>query len=473
MQHDQKQMDIASKVKKGGKVLAIRQILYMGLSFANIMVIARILGPVNYGIASITLNYFFFILWFSGMGLGDYMIKKESLEDDVIKTLSAFHIVFGALLVAVLMLIAPLLAWASEQPEITPLLRCVAFALFFELLAGFSFSLMRRDLEFAYIGGIEMLCQVLIYVTSLTLVFLGASYWAPILGILAGSVAKLVLVYRKAPFPISLRMQMRHLRPALKFGVALSGASALSNLRMLLVPLGVTPILGIEAAGIVNLTIRLTQQLSLLRQNTRFMSLGVLSKFSADKERLGRVASKGMAYQALMIGPALALFAVFGTWIIPLVFGQEWLVSAKLFPVVAFSFLLLSIFDLHISILKIYDRLAGIAWHFFAYFILLYATACASMYFIGIYGYAVGQLFSTLSLLVLHAFTRKILDNLDYNAAFGIVVFVSIPLLASIVLPPVPSFVLYVVSIAMMFGLVKSSRNIVKEVFASAKPGKK
>lgn len=466
-------MDIATKVKKGGKVLAIRQILYMGLSFANIMVIARILGPVNYGIASITLNYFFFILWFAGMGIGDYMIKKESLEDDVIKTLSAFYIVFGSFLVIALMFVAPIMAWASGQPEITPLIRCVSIALLFELLAGFSFSLLRRDLEFAYIGGIEMLCQVFIYATSLTLVFLGASYWAPILGILVGSMAKLLLAYRKAPFPVSLRMEMQHLRPALKFGVTLSGASALSNLKMLLVPLGVTPILGIEAAGIVNLTVRLTQQLSLLRQVTRFMSLGVLSKFASDKVRLGRVASKGMAYQALMIGPALALFAVFSTWVIPLVFGEEWFVSAKLFPVVAFSFLLLSIFDLHISILKIYDRLAGIAWHFLAYFILLYATACASMFFIGIYGYAVGQLCSTLSLFVLHAFTRKILDNLDYSAAFGIVAFVSIPLLASIVLPPIPSLVLYVVSIALMFGLLKSSRNIVKEVLRSAKPGGK
>ncbi|MFW5733983.1 MAG: oligosaccharide flippase family protein, partial [Oceanidesulfovibrio sp.] len=319
-------MDIATKVKKGGKVLALRQFLYMGLSFANIMVIARILGPVNYGIASITLNYFFFILWFSGLSMGDYMIKQETLEDDVVRTLASFQIIFGSFIVLLLLFMAPVLAWASEQPEITPLLRCIAFALLFEMMAGFSNSLLRRDLEFAYVGGIEMLAQFCVYATSLTLVLTGASYWAPIIGVLVGSIVKMALAYRKAPFPLRLNVKKEHLLPALKFGVTLSGASALSNLKLLLVPLGVTPILGIEAAGIVNLTVRLTQQLSLLRQVTRFMSLGVLSKFASDKERLVRVASKGMAYQALMIGPALALFAVFSTWLVPLVFGQEWLV---------------------------------------------------------------------------------------------------------------------------------------------------
>lgn len=466
-------MDIATKVKKGGKVLALRQFLYMGLSFANIMVIARILGPVNYGIASITLNYFFFILWFSGLSMGDYMIKQETLEDDVVRTLASFQIIFGSFIVLLLLFMAPVLAWASEQPEITPLLRCIAFALLFEMMAGFSNSLLRRDLEFAYVGGIEMLAQFCVYATSLTLVLTGASYWAPIIGVLVGSIVKMALAYRKAPFPLRLNVKKEHLLPALKFGVTLSGASALSNLKLLLVPLGVTPILGIEAAGIVNLTVRLTQQLSLLRQVTRFMSLGVLSKFASDKERLVRVASKGMAYQALMIGPALALFAVFSTWLVPLVFGQEWLVSAKLFPIVALTFLILSVFDLHISILKIYERIDGIALHFFIYFVLLYSTACAGMYFIGIYGYIIGQLCSTLSLFVLHAYARKILSHIDYRHAFTIVTFVALPLLGSFFLKPVPSFVIYVVAMSSMFIYSKSTRDIVKEVLKSARSGGK
>lgn len=463
-------MDIATKVKRGGKVLALRQVTYMGLSFANTMVIARMLGPVNYGIASITLNYFFFVFWFADLGTGDYIVKEQEISDDALRSLASLQLVLGIVLASLFALAAPILAWASTQPEIAPLVRCVAIALLLEMLASFSINLMRRELDFAYVGGIEMLCQVFIYTTSLTLVFLGASYWAPIIGLMVGSLSKFILAYRKAPYPISLYLKKQYLKPALNFGLRVSGAQAMSNLKVLLVPLGVTPILGIGAAGIINLTVRLTQQLSLLRQVTRFMSLGVLSKFATDKERLARVTSKGMAYQALMIGPALALFAVFSTWLIPLVFGEEWFVSAKLFPAVALAFVILSVFDLHITILKLYEKLGAIALHFLAYFLLLYSSACLGMYLFGIWGYIIGQLFSTLSVFVLLRYTHRVLTGIDYSKAFGIVLFSAIPLVASVFMKPIPTFVVYIVSMTMLFIFSKTSREIVVEVLRSAKP---
>ena len=57
------------KVVKGGLSLTLRQIFTAGLSMISILVIARILGPANYGIVTVTFGFFFFFAFSGRLGL--------------------------------------------------------------------------------------------------------------------------------------------------------------------------------------------------------------------------------------------------------------------------------------------------------------------------------------------------------------------------------------------------------------------
>ena len=455
---------IKNKVLRGGLFLTLRQLLSAGLSLVSVLVIARTLGPEKYGLVASALGDFFFLAWTGQMGLNIYLIRQPVLEASSAEQLMAFYLTVGLLLCIGLWAIAPIFGvWAGE-PEISTILRWLIPAIWLYMLGGVPLGMLSRELEFDRISLIESLSQIANYLLSVPLVLFTHSYWGPIAGIFLQFLMTTSLAYAFYPIRITLRWRWSVLKKMIAYGVTFFAASLFQSLRVLTIPMLITPLAGVEAAGIAGITIRMLEQLSLLRNVIRTMSISVMARLMDDVAAITRAVNQGMSYMALLMISVCATFACLSPWVIPLVFGPEWLQSTQIFPPIAFAASVVAVFDLHLATLHAVGKNNLVTVQNSVYMGLLWLGCWLLIPSFGLRGYAIAEIIALPSFYIAHIAFSKLYTKPDYSRA-ALILFTAIPtLVASVLISPAISLAILVFSYTILLVLSSGVRDVLLDI---------
>lgn len=439
--------DLKERVVKGGIYLTLRQLLVAGLSLANVLVIARALGPKLYGVVTIALGIIYFLNRALKLGLPAYLVREPNLSQELAKQVLAFYNTLGVISCSILWFLAPVIGWWTGQDEVTWAVRGLIPSVWLCMVSWVSVSMLERELRFAEVGLVEAISQFMNYFVSIALVLLGWGYWGPIAGTVVRYLIRTLMAYRFYPVSIfSWRWQWKTLQPGLRYGLAYSGSDWLLSLKDLRNSLLVSRLVGVEATGIVGIAIRLVDQLSMLRLIVLRMSISVMAKIMDNPERTRKAISQAMAYQALLIGPICALFACSADWIIPLLFDERWLASAKIFPLIAIGTLVGSIFDIHASTLYAAGHNRDVAKLNVIYVGSLWLFSSLLMPVLNLWGYGLAEIAALPSFFLIHRMVTHWYGSPNYKTALWLIGAAVITLLGSMVLTPIWATSLFVAS---------------------------
>ncbi|MBD2089100.1 oligosaccharide flippase family protein [Microcoleus sp. FACHB-1515] len=435
------------------------------MSLVSVLVVARILGPKDYGIVSVVLGLYYFFSWLGKFGLPTYLIRQPDLQENTFQQILAFFNTTGLATCLLCWLAAPAFGWWTGHSEVTAIIRWLPIPLWLEAVASVSISRQERDLGFAQIGVIETISQISNYIVTVPLVFMQWSYWAPIAGLVTQAAVLAIAARRLHPIPFQWRWNWSAVRPALRYGLAFASADWIASLRVLTVPLIVTRFAGLEAAGIISIAIRLVEQVSTLRLVLRRMSISIMSKLVDDAYSIKKAISYGMAYQAIIVGFTCAIFACAAGWIVPLVFGSEWLLSSKIFPLIAFAMMVKSTFDLHNSALNAIGKNLEVAWRNFVYIVLLWLGCILLIPSFGLWGYGIAEILALPSYWLVHRALTTLYGSIDYSQALWFTAAAVPALVAGNYLPIALSFGVLVGSYSTLL-FIPSTRKVILEIWS-------
>ena len=464
---DSSEQSLKQKVVKGGLYLTLQQLVSAGLSVVSILVIARALGPENYGILVNAFGIYYFIIWTGKLGLHVYLIQQRNLPEDAPEQVLAFFNVLSLGFAVGLWAFAPAIGWWTKEPAIADLVRWLPLAIATEMAASVSIAMLERQLAFAAVGVIEIAAQVVNYAIALPLVIQGASYWGPMAGLCVRGIVLLLLAQVLFRVRWRVRWRWEFLRPALRYGFTFSLSHWMISLRALTLPVLVTPIAGAEVAGLVSIAIRLAEQLSILRMVIRRMSISVMAKLTDNAVAVRNAVSRGMAYQALLIGTICAGFACLDSWVVPRLFGDEWIQSTYIFPLIAIAAMVRAMFDLHSGALYAVDRNAEVTKAYLLYIVLLWSGCAILLPVFGLWGYGLAELLTVFSNILLHRALSKIYDRPNYTAAAWLTLAAMVPIFASL-LSPFVGIVAFVLSYGLVL-LVPAVRVVPLELLSTLK----
>lgn len=442
--------DLKEKVLKGSIVLTIRQLLTAGLSLVSLLVIAKILGPKQYGIVTLALGIFYFLIWTGRLGLNTYLVRQPELPKNGLAQVVGFYNTVGVGLCVLLWFITPLAGWWTGELRVTTALQWLIPAIWLDMVSLAAIGMLERELRFAEVGLIEGIAKIANYGFSIPWVLLmepSRGYLGPILGTVVEFAIKTALTYYFKPIKWGFRWQWSFLKPALVYGLTYSGSDLILNLRTLRVPILVSRLVSVEAVGITNMAIRLVEQLSLLRLVMRRMSISVIAKLIQNPTATRNAISKGMAYQALMIGPVCAGFAVCASWVIPVMFDEKWLPSAQIFPLIALGTVVSAVFDLHTATLYAAGHNREVAKVNISYVGALW-VACLGLILglqlwnpdYAIWGYGISEIIALPSFFIIHRSFTKFCGAPNYGMAFWLVLAAIPPLLGAPLLQPLLTY---------------------------------
>lgn len=411
-------MNLKKKILQGGIHLIARQLIGMILSLLSIFLVTRIIGAESYGIYAISIGIVSFSFQIMQLGIGVYLLRGEDnkIEED-------YHQSFSILLIISIITII-IASIASDKVSAfiniydTKLILHVMFvAMVLQLLTIVPLAKLERSLNYKTIVTIELAGQVIFLLVAVPLSWKEKGAWAPTYGWITQQCFLFILVYWKANYIPRLIWKKERVLTIISYGIGYSTSMWIWLSRQLVNPLIIAKFAGAEAAGIVALTVRLTDILAFVKSATWRLSIASLSKVQGDKNRLINATEKGLTLQIIALAPILLIFSLITPLLIKYIFGNNWSDVVILYPFIATGIIINAIFSLHSSALYVL-RYNGSVTIFHSIYILLFTgTAWLSTPHFGILGYGLAELVAILSYTVIHNKYSKYIGHLHYGIA--------------------------------------------------------
>lgn len=423
-------MSLRDQIVRGGMYLLVRQGIGMVLSVVGVVLLTRAIGPEGYGLYAGPLSMFMFLFLVLQWGISVYLVRHEGdLQDSDYHQASSLLLLLGVTGAALASSIMPLLnRWLSIE-GFGP----VALALF----AGLPITLLRlvpqarleRALDFRRVAMVELLGQAVYYLTALPLAYQGLGPWSPVAGWWVQQLLATVLLYRMAKYRPRIYWEPGRARTMIGYGLSYSASTWVYNARLLVNPLVVGGYAGAEAMGYVALTIRVIEILAFAKVAIWRLSIAALGRLQRDGARLLSALSQGMELQILAVGPALVGFGLVGPWLMPPLFGSDWLPVLSIFPFLAAAKLVDSIFSLHSSVLYVLRRNWDMTIFHLVHVLLFIGGALLFVPWQGIEGYGWAEVLALMSYPVIHLYVVREVGRPSYRhavvwtAAFALALF--------------------------------------------------
>lgn len=287
---------------------------------------------------------FLFIL--SHWGIDVYLVRREEeLQDQDYHQAFSLLLVLGLVGATLASLALPLVSrWV--QLEGFSLVSVALFAgLPVNLLGLVPLARLERSIDYRRVAMVELSAQITYYLTALPLAYLALGPWAPVGGWWAQQLLTSGLLYWLTGYRPRLCWEPARVRAMLGYGLGYSASTWVYQLRLLVNPLVVGRYAGAEAVGYVALAIRVVETLSFAKWAGWRISIAALGRLQRDRERLVSALSEGMRLQVLAVGLPLIGFGLVAPWLMPPLFGSDWLPVLEIYPFIALGYLANSIFS--------------------------------------------------------------------------------------------------------------------------------
>jgi O-antigen/teichoic acid export membrane protein len=420
------------QVFRGGAYLSARQLVGLAINLFGPIYLLRKIGPDNYGLYATVLGILTYLALLATWGVEIYLTRHSEEEEcpEIYHQGFTILVVLAATGVVASLCAIPLLdRWLSIR-SFQPVAHAMFLGLPLLTLRLVPLAKLERRLDYRRITIIELGGQLCFYAVALPIAVRTHAVWAPVVGWWFQQALLLVLFFVAAGYRPCLRFEPGSSKRILGYGLGISASLWIWQLRMLVNPLVVGRFAGAEAVGYVALAVRVAESLSFAKSAAWRISIAALAKIQNDLVRLSRAISQGMSLQSLAVGPPLLAFALAGSPLIRTFFGGRWSPVMLVYPFIALSYLVNSVYSLHSSALYVLAENWDVALFHLVHISLFAGAALLLVDRLGIRGYGWAEIVAMPSYVLLHVLTSRRIAKPPYSKivttwwlAFGLAFF--------------------------------------------------
>jgi O-antigen/teichoic acid export membrane protein len=305
-------------------------------AFLALPIIARLLGPHEYGLVAVAMSFVLGTIFLADAGLGQSLVRTPASETETWSSAFWLMSAFGAGLCLLLCLIALAAPAMFGEPRLGPLLLALApVPLLVSVLAAPTADMQQRQ-RFRELAAIEVFCALGGLATAFALALNGAGAWALVCQQLAFWVMKAALLGWRTRFRPRLVFSTRNLAEHARFGRDTVGATLVYFLGRQLDPLVLARMLGAASTGLYAFATRVMnlphQLVASPVQNALYVRMVELRQDPAALRDLLLILTTGVA---LLVFPAIATLAVASPAYFNALLSREWVDAAPLFTLLA------------------------------------------------------------------------------------------------------------------------------------------
>lgn len=201
---------------------------FLVLSVTTI-ILARLLTPEDYGLVAMVTAVTSFVAGFKDLGLAASTVQRLEINHAQTSALFWLNVAFGMLFAMVVSASAPGLAWFYQEPRVAWVTVAMASTFIFSGLATQHHSLLRRQLRFGEIAGIEFVATLLAAMAAIVAALRGAEYWSLVLMHALTSLLTMAGVWVRCSWRPGKPARAAGVREMLSYGGYLTGFNIVSS----------------------------------------------------------------------------------------------------------------------------------------------------------------------------------------------------------------------------------------------------
>ncbi|MGU5767038.1 lipopolysaccharide biosynthesis protein [Aeromonas allosaccharophila] len=336
-------MNVDRKAKKAVMWAYAGTFAKICIQFVSQIILARQLGPGEYGVFAVGLTVVSLSVLFADSGAGAALIQKKQLENTDIAFSLTVQLILGSLITAAIMLCAPAIADFYGEPRTISVIRWLAIVVLFTAVGSVSNCLLKRNLDFKTI----QLAQVTGFFCGYVLVGIplslsGYGVWSLVAAWVIQSVVNISICYYRVRHPLSLTLVGGG--GVLNFGLT----TMLSNLASWFSSNVDKVVVGrfFSTAELAVYTIPFTFLGTLCSQFITTLQpvfFSSASRLQEEKDTLQANLLFIIEVVCLLIIPILATIATIPDVVIQVIYGRNWLPAADIMQAASIGFIFFSI----------------------------------------------------------------------------------------------------------------------------------
>lgn len=327
--------------------------------FLNVLVtlpiLARILSPEEFGLASMAMTLILFLVVFNDFGIAPALVRAQDSSTELWSTAIWSTSVIALVLTCAAYLMSPLLASFYMVPEVEPLAKVLSLAIGLQVIYAVPIAWLQREEKMTSIAMIDICSVVVSSAIALGFAFGGAGVWAIVYQQIAMPIVKCVMALVMAKLPIGLVYRWSKMKPLLGFSLMITASTCVIILNRRADKLLVGRYMTTETLGLYDRAWMLSQLPNqIISQGIGFAAYPAMAKVQHDQTWLGQMYLKLTGAVAWLSFPLAAFLATASRPFIEVLLGTDWRGMAPIFTLMVLAGAVQSLVSTGATVQKVY-----------------------------------------------------------------------------------------------------------------------
>lgn len=310
---------------------AFSQFFKIGIQVVNLIYLAKIIPPAEYGIMAMAVVVINFGILLRDLGTSAAIIQRKELNDGMINSIFWLNVILGLGLAIVISVSAPLISSIYEQPQLINVLMLLSITFPLSSSAATHLALMERESKFKVISMIEVSSSVISVIVAVVLANLGFGVYSLVCQAIVLNFLSAIQFWNASKWRPSIRnfIVFSDVREIFGFSANLSLFNLINYFSRNADSFIIGKFMSAAILGSYNLAYRIMlfplQSMTFVASRSLYP---ILSKQQDNSDDIKKIYYGCLFFILLVTMPLMSGIAIYSHPFVLLVFGPQWHITA-------------------------------------------------------------------------------------------------------------------------------------------------
>lgn len=338
--------DLKQRTIRGGFARLAAQGATLALRLGALMILARLLGPADFGLVGMVTAFTGILYLFRDFGLSAAVVQRTTVTEEQSSTLFWINLIVGVVLSLAAIAAAPAIAEFYREPRLVSVTAALSLAFFFNSAGVQHSALLQREMRFTAMAVINVVALAISTLLGIGGALMGYGYWSLVVMTVSFPLFTTTGFWIATPWVPGRPRRGSGIRSLMHFGgtLTLNGLVAYAAYNSEKVLIG--RFWGVDAVGIYGRAYQLVNiPIDNLNSAVGEVAFSALSRVKDEPPRLRSYFLKGYSLVVGLTLPITIACALFANDLIGVILGPKWSATAPIFRLLAPTIVIFAIIN--------------------------------------------------------------------------------------------------------------------------------
>ncbi|TQO37351.1 O-antigen/teichoic acid export membrane protein [Arenibacter algicola] len=350
-------MSLKQKTISGVVWSFVEAVLLKGLSFVAMLLLARWLGPIDFGLMGMIAVFIGIGSSLVDSGMSSSIIRTKNADDEDFSTVFYMNMIISVIVYSILFFTAPYISSFYGQEVLINIIRIYCLTFIISAFSAVQLAILTKEMRFKRLTLLNIPSTIIGATVGLTLGYNDYGVWSIVAMLLTTQLVISILLWINSTWRPSLNFSKKKLKYHYNFGYKIMLSGLLDSIFMNSYNVLIGKFFPVQTLGYFERAKQFSDYPSVnITRIIRKVTYPMLAQLQDDTPRLSIIYRKLLRITFFIIAPLMLGGAALAKPLFELILGPIWLDAVPFFQILSIAAMLYPIHAFNINVLQVYGR---------------------------------------------------------------------------------------------------------------------